>query len=149
MRIRLPKRFSVSAILLLTAIVAVSIWWAQGPAQTANELSIAIESQDRAAIRQVCVPLAAERIISELDHNPYEEMYTPEYWATIRHSTPQYAPEPSCTINPRTWRQILGRSTQFNLRINGRAFLVNVKGTRAVSVEKRNETISFTYPLLR
>ena len=146
---RIQKRFSISSLLLFTASVAILIWWLQAPDRTASKLAVAIENKDREGIRRFCTSSSADLIIRELDRNPYEESYTADYLATIRHTLPKYEPNPKCTIISRGWRQILGQSKQLKLRLNDTTFILMIRGTRAVDVEEKHEIISFTFPLIR
>lgn len=145
-----PMRFSISSLLILVTLVALSIWFMQVPSRTATQLAVAIENVDQDEIRRLCTKNCADRIIQELKQHPFETLYTQKHLETIRDSIPKYKPDPQCTVFSPDWRQIIGRSRQLKVILEGKnTVIVNILGANARSVEEEHLVFSFTYPVLR
>ena len=143
-------RFSISSLLVLVAIVALGIWFLRVPDRAAVNLSEAIENLDHEKIRAFCTPDCAERIIYELEHHPVEKLYTPVYFATIRHSLPKYVPNPKCKIRATNWNQVFDRSRELRLETEGNeTLIVTIRGAKALDVEQEARSFLFTLPILR
>ncbi len=149
MVLRFRIRFSVFSLLVLNGCAAFLVCWSHVPDRTASRLMAAIEQKDREEIRRLCTTETAGRLIRELDRKLFNEVYTPEYLAIIRHASPKHEPNRACRIEPKTWDQVLLQTRQLTLRLNGATFVMKIKGSRAIGIDQHHEIISFTFPFVR